>query len=50
MEAAWAIVDPVLRAWREGEPEVYEGGGEGPASAQGLLEPGHRWLPLGGEA
>ncbi len=50
VEAAWAIVDPVLRAWREGEPEIYEEGSEGPASAQGLLEPGHRWLPLGGGA
>ncbi|MGC8968916.1 MAG: glucose-6-phosphate dehydrogenase [Thermus sp.] len=49
VEAAWAIVDPVLRAWQEGEPEVYPEGSEGPASAWGILEPGHAWLPLGGE-
>jgi glucose-6-phosphate 1-dehydrogenase len=48
VEAAWAIVDPVLRAWREGEPEVYPEGSEGPRSAQEILEPGHAWLPLGG--
>ncbi|GAB5602289.1 glucose-6-phosphate dehydrogenase [Thermus sp. FJN-A] len=48
VEAAWSIVDPVLRAWREGEPEVYPEGSEGPESAQGILEFGHAWLPLGG--
>ncbi len=49
VEAAWAIVDPVLKAWQEGEPEVYAPGSEGPASAQTILEPGHSWLPLGGD-
>lgn len=48
VEAAWGIVDPVLRAWREGEPEVYPEGSEGPESARAILEPGHAWLPLGG--
>ena len=48
VEAAWAIVDPVLQAWREGEPEGYRVGEDGPEGALRLLEPGHAWLPLGG--
>lgn len=47
VEAAWAIVDPVLKTWQEGEPEVYPRGTDGPRSAEEILEPGHRWLDLG---
>lgn len=47
VEEAWRVVDPVLRAWRRGTPQVYPQGSEGP-SLDGLLLPGHRLLPLGG--
>ncbi len=48
VEAAWEIVDPVLRAWAEdGRPEPYEAGTAGPPSADDLLaRDGRAWRPL----
>jgi glucose-6-phosphate 1-dehydrogenase len=38
VEAAWALVDPILAAWAEaGEPEPYPAGSWGPAGADALL-------------
>jgi glucose-6-phosphate 1-dehydrogenase len=49
IEALWAIVDPVLTAWRDDTespiPE-YPAGSAGPAEADRLLMPGHRWRRL----
>ncbi|MER3480692.1 MAG: glucose-6-phosphate dehydrogenase [Meiothermus sp.] len=50
VEWAWRILEPVLEAWKGGEPEPYPAGSEGPPSQSRLLEPGHTWRPLGGEA
>ncbi|MEZ0321408.1 MAG: glucose-6-phosphate dehydrogenase [Thermus sp.] len=47
VEEAWRVVDPVLRAWRRGTPQVYPQGSQGP-SLEGILLPGHRLLPIGG--
>jgi len=50
VEAAWEIVDPLLRAWadgRSGEPQDYEAGTAGPACADELLaRDGRAWRPL----
>ena len=48
VEAFWAICDPILRAWREQDLPVYEypAGTAGPAEADLLLRPGHRWRRL----
>jgi glucose-6-phosphate 1-dehydrogenase len=48
VEAAWRVVDPVLAAWaEEGEPEPYEAGSSGPASADALpAADGRAWRPL----
>jgi glucose-6-phosphate 1-dehydrogenase len=48
VEAAWRIVDPVLAAWaRDGEPERYEAGSDGPESAERLpARDGRGWRPL----
>jgi len=46
VEWAWRLLDPVLRAWRRGEPEPYAAGSEGPASQDRLLAAGHRWRPV----
>lgn len=46
VEEAWRIVDPIITAWQSGEPEMYAAGGEGPATQNGLMEPGHVWRPL----
>jgi glucose-6-phosphate 1-dehydrogenase len=47
VEYAWRLLDPVLEAWKQGKPEPYAAGSAGPAAADRLLEPGHRWRPLG---
>jgi glucose-6-phosphate 1-dehydrogenase len=45
VEAQWRIIDPILEAWGEGEPPLteYAAGTAGPAEADKLLEPGHKW-------
>jgi len=45
VEAAWALLTPVLEEWeRGGEPEPYPAGSWGPPSADRLLEEdGRRW-------
>lgn len=48
IEAAWAAVEPLLRAWAEAGVEAYPAGSDGPAGAEALLaREGHRWSPLG---
>lgn len=46
--AQWAICQPILDAWaRKGEPPLpYQAGSEGPAAANRILLPGHRWRRL----
>lgn len=46
VDFAWRILDPVVQAWKQGAPDPYAAGSDGPASAHALLEPGHRWRPL----
>lgn len=47
IEASWAVVDPLLKAWRDGAPELYTAGASGPASSDALLaRDGRQWLPL----
>ncbi|MGQ0826616.1 MAG: glucose-6-phosphate dehydrogenase [Actinomycetota bacterium] len=46
VEWAWRIVDPVLTAWRYGEPEPYVAGSDGPTAQHRFLDPGHSWRPL----
>jgi glucose-6-phosphate 1-dehydrogenase len=47
IEASWAVVDPLLKAWGQGMPQVYASGSGGPSSADELLaRDGRRWLPL----
>jgi glucose-6-phosphate 1-dehydrogenase len=48
IEAGWAAVDPVLEAWKNGEPEDYPAGGAGPVGADALLaRDGRLWHRLG---
>src|SRR5215212_2880798 len=48
VEAAWAIVDPILEAWSQdgGSVPRYEAGGQGPDEANEILEPGQRWRAI----
>ena len=47
IEGGWRAVQPVLDAWREGEPEGYAPGSAGPASADALLaRDGRHWHGL----
>jgi len=50
VESAWAVVQPVLDAWRDGRagpPDFYPAGGSGPSAADQLLaRDGRQWLKL----
>jgi len=48
VEAAWAVCDPILRAWEEGEGPVHEyaAGSAGPKEADDLLLHGAAWREL----
>ena len=47
IEAGWAAVDPLLDAWREGEPEIYAAGSSGPIGADRLIgQTGRAWQEL----
>ena len=50
VEAAWALVDPILGAWREAPPSPfpnYSAGSAGPLKAMQLIESDNRqWRPL----
>jgi glucose-6-phosphate 1-dehydrogenase len=51
IEAGWAAVQPLLDAWRTGEPEPYASGTDGPAGADALLAQDSRlWRPLAEDA
>ena len=48
IEGSWGAVQPLLDAWRGGEPEAYAAGSAGPAGADALLaRDGRAWQPLG---
>ena len=46
VEWAWRILDPVLKAWSKGEPDLHPAAGEGPDSQNRLLSEGHHWRSL----
>jgi glucose-6-phosphate 1-dehydrogenase len=48
VEAQWRIVDPVLRTWdvTPGPLPTYRAGSQGPAEAERILLPGHRWRAI----
>ena len=48
VERGWEIVQPVLKAWaKNGAPEDYKAGSEGPAGADALMErDGRHWHPV----
>ena len=48
VEAAWAICDPILQAWKQdgGALPTYQAGSAGPAEADRLLEEGDEWRAL----
>ncbi|MGH9738058.1 MAG: glucose-6-phosphate dehydrogenase [Candidatus Acidiferrales bacterium] len=49
VEAAWALMDPILDAWKTSKPQFpnYPAGSEGPAEAFDLVEADdRRWRPL----
>ena len=49
IDAAWKVVDPVLKAWQADRagPELYEAGSPGPKGAAALLQrDGRAWISL----
>lgn len=49
VEWAWRILEPVLDAWKKGEPDIYKPGSDGPASQHQLLAGHHQWRDLSAE-
>lgn len=48
VEEAWKILDPVLQSWKEGKPEVYDSGSDGPQAQYRLMDRHHIWRALEG--
>jgi glucose-6-phosphate 1-dehydrogenase len=48
VDAQWSIIDPMLKAWREGEPPLatYAAGSAGPPEAERLMGEGRKWRGL----
>jgi len=48
VDAQWSIIDPILKAWHEGDPPIatYEAGSAGPPEADELIGGGRRWRGL----
>lgn len=46
VEWAWRLLDPVLHAWKQGTPDFYAAGSEGPKTQDRLLDPDHHWRPI----
>ena len=46
VDNAWRLLDPVLDAWKTGEPAGYASGSDGPSSQDQILLDGHRWRQL----
>jgi glucose-6-phosphate 1-dehydrogenase len=48
VEAAWAICDPILQAWKDSDEKLpqYESGSAGPKEADDLLLDAHKWRAL----
>jgi glucose-6-phosphate 1-dehydrogenase len=48
VEAQWRIIDPILASWEKGENPIteYAAGTQGPAEADSILMPGHRWRAI----
>jgi glucose-6-phosphate 1-dehydrogenase len=48
VDAQWSIIDPILQAWRDGEPPLatYAAGSTGPPEADVLLGPSRHWRGL----
>jgi glucose-6-phosphate 1-dehydrogenase len=48
VEETWRVVQPVLDAWKTGEPDLYQSGSDGPTSSDALLRAdGRAWRPVG---
>jgi glucose-6-phosphate 1-dehydrogenase len=48
VDAQWSIIDPILQAWKAGQPPVAEfpAGAAGPPEAERLLGEGRSWRGL----
>ncbi len=48
VEWAWRVLQPVIDAWKQGKPEAYIAGSNGPDGQARLMNPGQSWRPLDG--
>jgi glucose-6-phosphate 1-dehydrogenase len=48
IEAGWRAVQPLIDAWKKGQPEEYASGSAGPKAADALIaRDGRSWHPIG---
>ncbi|MBV9840329.1 MAG: glucose-6-phosphate dehydrogenase [Sphingomonadaceae bacterium] len=48
IEGGWRAVQPLLDAWKKGQPEAYKAGSDGPEAADALIaRDGRTWHPIG---
>ena len=46
VEWAWRIIDPALKAWQQGMPDLYKAGTQGPDTQSRIMRSGHQWRSL----
>jgi glucose-6-phosphate 1-dehydrogenase len=46
VDLAWKVIEPVLDAWKVGQPDDYVAGSDGPSTQSRILEPGHEFRNL----
>ena len=46
VDLAWKVIEPVLDAWKTGQPDNYVAGTDGPSTQSRIVEPGHDFRPL----
>ena len=47
VEESWRILEPVLEHWKQGAPDPYPAGSQGPETQARLPADGHHWRNIG---
>lgn len=46
VEWAWRVIEPIIKSWRHGEPDLYQAGTEGPNSQNKIMQKNHSWRSI----
>nr|UNJ80229.1 Glucose-6-phosphate 1-dehydrogenase [Providencia sp.] len=39
-------IEPIIKSWRHGEPDLYQAGTEGPNSQNKIMQKNHSWRSI----